>query len=90
MNTELTKLIEKAKDFALKGIRSNEAIEINARIIELDKTESGAYTRLAECYEEQGKLQRAVELYKQVIQYNNNKLAVKIAKNFLKSKGEKY
>jgi len=84
MNNEIKNLIEKSIELAREGVSSKEAIEVNTRIIELDKTESGAYTRLAKCYFEQGKVLMALELYKQVILDNQDETTTRIAKNFIK------
>lgn len=84
MDKDLEKLISIAIELTHKNIWDNTAIDINTRIIELNKSEAAAYTRLAKCYCEQGQILTAIEIYKQVIVDDYSELTTRAAKNFLK------
>ncbi|OGI17994.1 MAG: hypothetical protein A2287_00830 [Candidatus Melainabacteria bacterium RIFOXYA12_FULL_32_12] len=76
-NNSMANLIDQAEKFALGGITNQEAIDINTHIIELNKFESAAYTRLAKCYLANNNISGAIEMYKQVLEFDaKNKIAI--------------
>lgn len=75
----IDKLDEKAKEYADKGDWGEEALKINKRIIELNRRyDIVAYTRLARCYIELGKIPEAIKIYEQALIIDKNNI---IAKN---------
>lgn len=73
----LDDLKEKAKELALKNNWGEEAVKVNKKIIELDSTCSGAYTRLAKCYVKSGDEHTAAELWEELLEFDpNNAIAV--------------
>lgn len=76
----LTQLVRRAERLALAGDWGEEAININTRILELDDRVSGAYTRLARCFREQGNWLGARSRYLQVLSFDRDNV---IARNQL-------
>jgi len=73
----LNELKEKAKQLVLNNNWGEEAIEVNKKIIELDSTCSGAYTRLVKCYIQMGDIETAVKLCEQVLDFDpKNNIAI--------------
>lgn len=73
----LDDLKERAKDLAVKNNWGEEAVEVNRKIIELDSTCSGAYTRLAKCYVKLGDEDTAVKLWEQLLEFDpENTIAI--------------
>lgn len=69
-------LILQAEQLVRENNWSSKAIELNTRILELDDRVSGAYTRLAKCFREQGKYEAAREMYRQVLTFDpTNRIA---------------
>src|SRR5437867_3088720 len=80
VNSELYDLRERAKSLALAGEWGATAIEINTRMLEIDDRAADAYTRLARCFREQGRLAAAREMYMQVLTFDSHNI---IARNNL-------
>jgi tetratricopeptide (TPR) repeat protein len=75
-DSEIHDLRRRAESLALAGEWGNTAIEINRRILEIDDHAAGAYTRLARCFREQGRLAAAREMYTQVLAFDpQNRIA---------------
>lgn len=73
----LDDLIVKAKELALKNNWGKDAVEVNKKIIELDTTCSGAYTRLAKCYLKLKDEDSAVKLWEQLLEFDpDNTIAI--------------
>jgi hypothetical protein len=73
---ELRELVKRAEGLALAGQWGDEAVSANTRILELDDRISGAYTRLARCFREQGNWLAARTMYQQVLLFDSrNRMA---------------
>ena len=79
-DSELHDLRERAKSLALAGEWGAAAIEINTRMLAIDDRAADAYTRLARCFREQGRLAAAHEMYMQVLTFDSHNV---IARNNL-------
>ena len=74
----LDELKKTAIDFAKSGNWSEEAVQVNNQIIELDPECAGAYTRLAKIYFDNGDHHAAMHMYEMVIKLDPTN---RIAKN---------
>jgi Flp pilus assembly protein TadD len=73
---EIHELRRRAESLARSEEWGEIAIEINTQMLEIDDHDAGAYTRLARCFLEQGKLEAAREMYTQVLIFDpNNSIA---------------
>jgi tetratricopeptide (TPR) repeat protein len=79
-DSEIHNLRQRAESLALSGEWGKIAIEINTRMLEIDDRAADAYTRLARCFREQGRLEAAREMYTQVLTFAPNNV---IARNNL-------
>lgn len=70
----LEELKDTANELAYRREWGEAAIKLNKQIIELDKTYSYAYTRLAKCYILNGDKVKAIKLYEQVLQFDEKNL----------------
>lgn len=66
------KIMERAKFLANNNLWNDEAIDLNRRIIEVDKKNIAAYTRLAKCYSITGDYDVAEKLYKEALAIDSN------------------
>ncbi len=66
------KIIERAKFLANNDLWNDEAIELNSRIIEFDKKNIAAYTRLAKCYSIKENYDMAEKLYREALSLDSN------------------
>ncbi len=73
-------IINRAKFLANNNLWNDEAIKLNSIIIEIDKRNIAAYTRLAKCYVVKENYVMAENLYKKVLTFDPNNT---IAKNRL-------
>ena len=67
---ELKKLRKQAESLALSGNWGQEAIEINTKILEIHSLESGAHTRLAQCFKMKGEYFRAYYIFRNVLNFD--------------------
>jgi tetratricopeptide (TPR) repeat protein len=68
-DSEIHELRQRAESLALAGEWGEIAIEMNTRMLEIDDRAADAYTRLARCFREQGRLEAARQLYTQVLTF---------------------
>jgi tetratricopeptide (TPR) repeat protein len=79
-DSEIRDLRQRAESLALSGEWGESAIRINTRLLKIDDRAADAYTRLARCFREQGRLEAAREMYTQVLTFDSNNV---IARNNL-------
>ncbi|MGH8065303.1 MAG: tetratricopeptide repeat protein [Candidatus Entotheonellia bacterium] len=79
-DSELSDIRQRAQSLALAGDWGETAIQLNTRMLEIDDRAADAYTRLARCFREQGRLSAAREMYTQVLTFDSGNL---IARNNL-------
>lgn len=74
-------LRKKAESLALSGNWDQEAIEINTKILEINERDSGAHTRLANCFKIKGEYFTAYGIYRNVLTYDpTNRIALDLSK----------
>src|SRR5215475_6777775 len=71
-DSELHDLRRRPESLALSGEWGETAIKINTRMLEIDDRAADAYTRLARCFREQGRLRTAREMYTQILTFDSN------------------
>src|SRR5689334_6866107 len=71
-DSELHALRRRAESLALAGEWGITAIEINTRMLAINDRAADAYTRLARCFREQGRLAAAREMYRQVLTFDSH------------------
>ena len=68
-DSEIHDLRQRAESLSFSGEWGEIAIELNTRMLEIDDRAADAYTRLARCFREQGRLVAAREIYTQALTF---------------------
>lgn len=70
----LNYLNDTAKSMTTTGNWGKDAIEINKKIIEINSSDTSAYTRLGKCYMLQNDIPSAISMYKEALKLDNKNM----------------